>query len=140
MIISNNILIIEDDSVTQVALKQALIAKNYHVDSVYTGREALYQLKNNYYRSVIVDIQLPDMTGIALSHVLNKRGDKTPLIGHSGFDDRYTYEMAYQSGMEAFFRKPVCLESLVSWIDQYTSSNISQNLSKGNRYRMRSRA
>lgn len=137
---NNTILIVEDDALTQVTLKQSLQKHDFKTDAVQTAREALYKLKNNRYRAVIVDIQLPDMTGIALSQILRKRGDRTPLIAHSGFDDRYTRETAYQAGMQAFFSKPACLESLIDWIDQHTSSNISQYKGNGNRFRMRSRA
>ena len=79
------------------------------------------------------------MTGITLSQILKKQGNQTPLIAHSGFDDSYTCETAYQAGMQAFFSKPACLDSLVSWIEQYTRSNIYQYIFNGNRFRVRSR-
>lgn len=139
--LSRPILIVEDDTLTQLAIKQALQGSGFQVDTTSLAREALHKLKHYYYQAVIIDVQLPDMNGITMAQILRKRGERTPLIAHSGFDDYYTNETAYQAGIQAFFSKPVKLNHLIDWIKQNTDTQTTQRLSKSrnaNRFRISS--
>jgi CheY-like chemotaxis protein/signal transduction histidine kinase len=57
------VLVVEDDQKTQIALQSLLRKKDLHITIADHGTEALKQLEATRFDSVILDLQLPDMTG-----------------------------------------------------------------------------
>jgi len=61
-----HLLVIEDDAATAEILVAALAAQNYEIDRVATGQSALEHLQLRSYDLITLDLQLPDMNGIAI--------------------------------------------------------------------------
>lgn len=84
----NNILIVEDDKVENMAVKEFLLSNNILSESSYTGKEAIDKLKSQNFDGIILDINLPDMPGNEV--IENIRKDPTlrdiPVIIYSGKD------------------------------------------------------
>ena len=57
------VLVVEDDEKTQLAVQNLLRKKDIHITVVSRGAAALTQLENTRFDCVILDLQLPDMTG-----------------------------------------------------------------------------
>jgi CheY-like chemotaxis protein len=57
------VLVVEDDQKTQIAIQSLLRKKDIQITLVDRGSEALKQLANTSFDCVILDLQLPDMTG-----------------------------------------------------------------------------
>ena len=117
-----NILLVEDDPMTQVVMERFLSKRGYVVDIVERGEDVLKLLDYNRsnYRVAIVDIQLPDRDGLQVIQSMNRRYKQLPIIVHTGFDDYFTQETAFQVGAQAFFVKPASLVSLANWIKHHT--------------------
>jgi len=58
------VLVIEDDKKTQVAIESLLKQKHIEITNVGTGEAGLGQLKSGEFDCIILDLKLPDMTGI----------------------------------------------------------------------------
>jgi CheY-like chemotaxis protein/signal transduction histidine kinase len=73
------VLVIEDDKKTQVAIESLLKQKNIEITNVGTGEAGLGQLKSGEFDCIILDLKLPDMTGIEwLSAVEKEFGSSAP--------------------------------------------------------------
>jgi CheY-like chemotaxis protein len=57
------VLVVEDDQKTQIAIQTLLRKKDLHITLAGRGTEALKQLAGTRFDCVILDLQLPDMTG-----------------------------------------------------------------------------
>jgi FixJ family two-component response regulator len=56
---------------------------------------------------VVLDIQMPGLTGFDLQEELASKGIRVPVIAVSAHDDAKIRERARDLGATAFFRKPV---------------------------------
>ncbi len=72
-----NIIIIDDDNVVQMLLTRVLTLDGYRTFSVRSAEEALIALEKDKYDAMILDIELPGMSGIEL---LDKIPDKLKNI------------------------------------------------------------
>jgi len=73
------VLVIEDDKKTQVAIESLLKQKHIEITNVGTGEAGLRQLKSGEFDCIILDLKLPDMTGIEwLSAVEKEFGSSAP--------------------------------------------------------------
>jgi signal transduction histidine kinase/CheY-like chemotaxis protein len=59
------VLVVEDDEKTQIAVQALLRKKDIQITLAGTGAAALHALEATHFDCVILDLQLPDMTGFA---------------------------------------------------------------------------
>ncbi len=70
---SKNILFIEDDKPIAEMYARVLEHAGYHVDFAYDGNEGLKKALEGHYSLILLDIMMPEKTGIEVLRVL--RGD-----------------------------------------------------------------
>jgi signal transduction histidine kinase/DNA-binding response OmpR family regulator len=125
------ILVVDDNGINQKVLT-SMLAKDHHaVTCAANGQDALKALETHVFDMVLMDVELPDMSGVEVT--TRVRGDihhqahKTPIIAMTGnmmADDLQNYTAA---GMNDVLGKPVTPESLhalllkISQQDQSTS-------------------
>jgi len=75
-------LIVDDEPLSRIALANALRARNdiEAFDSAKDAIEALEMLEKRPYDVLLVDIQMPELSGIELAERLNRRGAPIPSI------------------------------------------------------------
>jgi CheY-like chemotaxis protein/signal transduction histidine kinase len=76
------VLVVEDDQKTQIAVQSLLRKKDIHITVAATGATALKELAGTRFDCVILDLQLPDMTGFEWLERMEKAagGDETPPV------------------------------------------------------------
>lgn len=72
------------------------------------------QLQEN--SCLIVDIQMPGMTGLQLQSYLAAKGCGIPIIFITAYDDNNSRQKAFQAGAAAFLGKPFSDERLLEII------------------------
>ena len=78
-----NVLLVEDIELNVIVARSVLEKLGNSVDVAMTGKAALEMFKPGEYDTVLLDIQLPDMTGLDISRELTKRyprEDLPPLV------------------------------------------------------------
>lgn len=75
-----NLLIIEDDQNSRIAIKKLIGNGDVKCLEAGTGEEALEKLANNAVDCIVLDIGLPDMSGFDLIHELEKNKENVPPI------------------------------------------------------------
>jgi two-component system response regulator FixJ len=67
---------------------------------------------------LLIDMHMPEMTGLALLVALRERGSKAPAIVITGGGDRLLAEQVERAGAMGLLRKPVGEDELFHWVDR----------------------
>ncbi len=130
----SRILMAEDNSANQIIVKMALEAKGYNLAIVENGREVVEEFFQNPYDLILMDIQMPGVSGIDAAAMIRKREEdegrkaKVPIVALTAHAFTEMEEKCSKAGMNGFIRKPFSLEDLYAVLDSFlgahhTSSN-----------------
>lgn len=125
-----SILLIEDIEVNVVVAKSLLEKLGCQVDVAMTGKDAIEKFEQNYYDLLLIDIQLPDMSGFDIAHHLRHNYEQgvydflPPLIALTAnvMQSKTDYQ---QKGMDDVLRKPISLEQLIRCFNEYFDGEIA---------------
>lgn len=82
-----SVLVVEDDIASSLALQKLLRIDRLQVDFVHTGAAALEALLEKDYAAMILDLGLPDISGIELlESIAQRHASVPPVIVHTGRD------------------------------------------------------
>jgi FixJ family two-component response regulator len=117
------VVVIDDTPATADALCALLSAAGFRCRAFYRAGDAMTYIQTHGCAAAIVDIHLPDMNGLVLSHKLRHQlGARTPIVVLSGDTSMATLNSLSHVGATHFFSKPVnatvMLEHLAGWIDE----------------------
>ena len=111
------ILLVEDDKISQLAVKTWLVGKGHDVIISENGKQAVDYLKKNKVDIILMDVHMPEMDGIQATKIIKEKSlSAAPIIGMTASvmsDERIRYIAA---GMDVLVEKPVSFENLVSII------------------------
>lgn len=116
----DKILFAEDERELSKAITKILTINNYDVTSVYNGKEALSELKENSFNVIILDIMMPILDGISCLKQLRQNGIKTPVIlltAKSQIDEKVE---GLDSGANDYLTKPFSYKELLARIRAVT--------------------
>lgn len=121
------LLLVEDDRVNQVVMKKILDRMKITVDYAENGKIAVTKWEENVYDLIFMDIQMPEMDGIAATkriRTLEKRSGrkKTPIIALTAYALEGDEAIFMASGMDGYMSKPVQSATLTKVIKKYTKS------------------
>lgn len=102
------IMLVDDDSVNRLLGETILKKTNCDLDLVSNGKEAIEKLKHQLYDVVLLDIHLPDMSGIDIARFIrkSKHGNSTKIIAITAAALRRDIKSYYKVGINDFLIKP----------------------------------
>lgn len=107
------ILIVDDDKSVNEFLERFLRQKGYHlIQAVKTGQEAIEIIKKEDIKLVLLDIKLPDMSGIETLERIKEIKKDMSVIMITGFPEEATAKMALKLGAYDYIIKPFDLAYL----------------------------
>ncbi|HSU67903.1 MAG TPA: response regulator [Tepidisphaeraceae bacterium] len=111
---SRTVLIVDDNEPTARALAKVLGAANFQTAVSYRGGDAVEYALKNPIAAAVVDIHLPDLSGLVVTQKLRQQlGPATPIIILSGDTSMETLNSLPHVGATYFFSKPVNSTQLV---------------------------
>lgn len=113
---SARIAVVDDDTSVARALARLLVANGHVVDTYGSARAFLDSLKRIVPDCLVVDVQMPEMTGLELQQQLAADGFTIPVIAITGHDARDTRERCLAHGAAAYLVKPLRDGSLLQSI------------------------
>lgn len=114
---TQKILLIDDDVDLTSLLSTYLSNNGFAVDAVHSGPEALKHLdKNIQYDLMVLDIQMPGMTGLELLPQLRAR-IKTPVIMLTGRGEEVDRILGLEMGADDYLGKPCNPRELLARIN-----------------------
>ncbi|MGP2431375.1 aerobic respiration two-component sensor histidine kinase ArcB [Escherichia coli] len=116
-----NVLLVEDIELNVIVARSVLEKLGNSVDVAMTGKAALEMFKPGEYDLVLLDIQLPDMTGLDISRELTKRyprEDLPPLVALTAnvLKDKQEY---LNAGMDDVLSKQLSVPALTAMIKKF---------------------
>lgn len=104
----------EDEIAMSEAVVDILEYHNYIVDAVYDGDTALEYARVEHYDGIILDIMMPNKSGLEVLQALRKEGCRTPILlltAKSEIEDRI---MGLDAGADDYLPKPFDMGELLA--------------------------
>jgi FixJ family two-component response regulator len=119
--IRRTIAVVDDDDSVRQSLRQLLRAADFDTLTFASAEEFLSSRDGERADCLIVDVNLPGMTGVALVHALAAAGTGTPVVLITARDDHSTVEAIRRAGRGPHLRKPFSDEELFAAISRALS-------------------
>jgi diguanylate cyclase (GGDEF)-like protein/PAS domain S-box-containing protein len=105
---ATKILVVDDDATVRVLLRAALRQAGFEVGLAVDGADALRLFSSQAWDLVMLDVELPDMSGHEVCATLRAQaGELLPIVMVTGMDDVASIEKAYDRGATDFIAKPI---------------------------------
>ena len=138
---SPRILVVDDEVRLRRSLRLLLEQPGRHIDECGTGTEALAAFERGDYDLVLLDLRLPDMTGLQVMDALLSRSSTTTIVVVSADDVIDSAIGALRRGAYDFVRKPYQPEELLRTVEnalqrkmlERTNALISERLEQSER-------
>ena len=103
------VLIVEDNLINQVVIKQFLMRAGARIDVANNGQDALELLKTKQYDAVLMDIQMPVLDGLQACKQIREQAHlkSLPIIGLSAGVFADEIQQCFDYGMSDFISKPI---------------------------------
>ncbi|HTC64745.1 MAG TPA: ATP-binding protein [Candidatus Saccharimonadales bacterium] len=131
-----HILLVEDNPINQM-LAQRLVGKRGDTMAVAnSGREALAMLENQQFDLILMDIQMPEMSGIEVTAAIREKEKGTdrhiPIIATTASAMKEDKDRCLEVGMDAYLAKPIERHALFETMDLIMNSSLAnKNGSEG---------
>ena len=114
------IAIVDDDASVLKALSRLLGSCSYRTATYRSAGEFLDSLQHGMPECLVVDMQMPQFTGLDLLHHLTRQGIRIPTVVITGHDEAAIRGRCEAVGTQAYLLKPLQGEALIAAIDAAT--------------------
>lgn len=106
------VLLVEDNEVNVEVLSMILKSDGARVDVANNGKEGVLKLSNGTYDVILMDIQMPIMSGYEATKAIRDSGNKIPIIALSANVMKEDIQRAYECGVDDYLTKPINRDEL----------------------------
>ena len=112
---SNKVLVIEDEPDIRKTLEYNLSREGYKVESCGSIEEANTFLENPSYSIILLDLMLPDGSGLDLCKQIksNPETNETPILILTAKDDEVDKVVGFELGADDYVTKPFSVRELI---------------------------
>jgi CheY-like chemotaxis protein len=107
------VLVVEDDLVSSALLEGYLAEAGFEVVMVRDGGEALIELGRRHFDLLILDINIPTLSGLRVFEIMLQKQIDTPALFITGIAGTDVEMQSLEMGAAGFLRKPVRKEVLL---------------------------
>jgi FixJ family two-component response regulator len=112
------VFIVDDDPSIRLALENLISAAGHHAAAYATAQDFLRRCPHEPAGCLVLDVQMPGLSGLDLQTELNHGGIYLPVIFLTGHGDIPSTVRAMKAGAVEFLTKPVSEAELLAAIDQ----------------------
>ncbi len=118
------ILLIEDNEQNRYLMEYLLRKNGFDVVSAGSGRQGIDLAQSLRPDAVLLDIQLPEMTGYQVVEELrrHKELDRVPIVAVTSYAMPGDREKALSSGADGYIEKPIDPETFIFQLQEIFSS------------------
>jgi len=110
--------IVDDDPAVQQALRMSFRSVGYKAEVYASALQFLAAYNENLSGCILLDVRMPDMSGLELQEKLNQRHSILPIIFMTGHGDVLMAVTAMQCGALDFVQKPFSDQDLIDRVAQ----------------------
>jgi CheY-like chemotaxis protein len=107
------VLLVEDDIVSAALVEEYLTEAGYGVISVGDGADALIEIGRRQFDLLLLDINIPTLSGLRLFEIMIQKGIETPAVFITGIAGPEVEARSLEIGAADFLRKPIRKEVLL---------------------------
>lgn len=112
------VFVIDDDQAALKALTRTISAAGWRVESFDSPETFLESYDSERPGCIVLDLRMPETSGLTVQGRLAERGSHTPIIFITGFADVSAAVTAMKGGAVDFLEKPFSSQQLLSRIEQ----------------------
>jgi DNA-binding response OmpR family regulator len=126
-------LLVEDDIQLNTTVKKFLQLQNYSVVSVFDGEEAINLIDKESFNIYIIDINLPNISGLEIVKYIRKKDLISPIIIMTASLEINNFVDAFDNGCSEYIKKPFHLKELEIRMQHLLQNNVSDVLTVNER-------
>ncbi len=118
------ILLAEDNASNQLLFKTLLVKAGYTVDIVTNGFDAIKAVRQQNYTLVLMDGQMPEMSGVEAAHKIRNEGgpqSDIPIIAITANTMTGDREQYLRAGMNDYLAKPIEFDEFFEKVDHWAN-------------------
>lgn len=114
--------VVDDDPSVRHVFSRVLTSAGWRVEAYASGAAFLDADLTGQCGCVVLDLRMPDMSGLEIQAQLRIRGSSLPIVLVTAFIDVASREQAMQAGAVAVLEKPVRNQQLIRCVEQAMAS------------------
>jgi CheY-like chemotaxis protein len=107
------VLVVEDDLVSSALMEGYLADAGYEIVTVADGGDALIELGRRHFDLLILDINIPTLSGLKVFEIMLQKGIDIPAVFVTGMSGTDVEMQSLEMGAAGFLRKPIRKEVLL---------------------------
>jgi two-component system, cell cycle response regulator DivK len=117
------VLIVEDNDLNMKLFNDLLVAHGYGTLQTRDGTEALALARQHRPDLILMDIQLPEVSGLQVTQWIKKDDvlRSIPVIAVTAFAMKGDEEKIRDGGCEAYIAKPISVSSFLKTVERFLS-------------------
>ena len=121
--VRTKVLIVEDNDLNMKLFNDLLVAHGYGTLQTRDGLEALALARLHHPDLILMDIQLPEVSGLQVTQWIKKDDDlcRIPVIAVTAFAMKGDEEKIRDGGCEAYIAKPISVASFIRTVERFLS-------------------
>jgi signal transduction histidine kinase/ActR/RegA family two-component response regulator len=120
------VLLAEDNLVNRQLVVRLLEKRGHRVDTATNGREACEAFHRQSYDVILMDVQMPEMTGIEATAAIREAergtGRHIPIIAMTAHAMKGDRERFLAGGMDGYVSKPILLKELTDALEKISAA------------------
>ncbi len=114
-----DILVVEDDEMNFIYLSQIFKITKGNITRAKNGKQALELAKMQDFDIILMDIQLPDITGNEVTFEIRRFNQKTPIIAQTASRSPDEIDESLAAGCSEVLVKPFTLDGFSEVLERY---------------------
>jgi len=112
------VLVIDDEADIREGLEMLLLTEGYSCDLAVNGMDGVRKMESHPYDLVLLDLMMPDISGMEVLSEVRKRDRETPIFMITAYGSVEAAVKALKLGANDYFSKPWDNEKLIIEIDR----------------------
>jgi len=120
---AKTVLIVEDNELNMKLFHDLLEAQGYGILQTRDGMEALKMAREHKPDLILMDIQLPEVSGLEVTKWIKEDDDlkSIPIIAVTAFAMKGDEEKIREGGCEAYIAKPISVSNFLATVEKFLS-------------------
>ncbi|NLW36698.1 response regulator transcription factor [Syntrophorhabdus aromaticivorans] len=108
------VLLVEDETKVAHFISTGLEEEGYAIDTAYDGKKALELLKETTYDIILLDLMIPEVSGLDVLKNIRDRGMNTPVLIITAKSSKEDVVKGLDTGSDDYLTKPFSFDELVA--------------------------
>ncbi len=108
-----NLLLVEDDIDLATAVIDYLELEDIQCDHAANGQTGLNLIEQNSYQAIILDLNLPQISGLTVCESMRNKGIDTPVLMLTAMDSLQDKLTGFAKGADDYLVKPFAMQELI---------------------------